>query len=192
MTTLKRFGTYQNIWLYKSEPDTYSINDLESEEGAVDIWDGVRNHSAKKNMMSGKLGDLVLFYHSNNKKETGIVGVCEIVKESYDDPSAKDPNHKYYDPKWQMKNTNECRWKSVDVKLLEKWDKPVTLIQLKKAAETNSIIKNMQLFTTARLSVQKVEQAAFELIEEIRLSNGGDLLESGSRGEHVAKRQRKV
>jgi predicted RNA-binding protein with PUA-like domain len=177
MSLLTRFGpktagTFPSVWLYKADPQEYGLPNLESEVDQTDIWDGVRNHVAKKNMMAGKMGDLVLFYHSNSKKETGIVGVCEIVKEYYDDPTAKDPSSKYYDAKWKKKDTGECVWKSVDIKLVEKWDEPVTLIQLKEEKENNNkVVSQMQLFTTARLSVQKVAKEALEEIERLRLAN---------------------
>lgn len=188
MTTLTRFGSRgSNIWLYKADPEEYSIHDLEKEPGSTDVWDGVRNHVAKKNMMAGKIGDLVLFYHSNSKKETGIVGVCEIVKESYPDPLQQDPSSKYFEKKGPNKK-GEWPWKSVDIKLLEKWAQPVTLIQMK--ASDDPAIKNMQLFTTARLSVQAVEKEAFEKIEAMRMENESADTKEDEGSEPVTKKAR--
>ena len=170
---LSRFGkTIPNVWLYKADPEEYSIHDLEKEPEQRDMWDGVRNYVARNHMRAAKLDDLVLLYHSNSKKETGIVGVAKIVREAYDDPTAMEPGDPHYDPKWQAKD-GKCRWSCVDIKLLEKWEEGsgVTLIQLKEEKETNKVIASMQLFTSARLSVQAVELEAFERIESMRLEN---------------------
>lgn len=155
MSTLSRFGSqHKAIWLYKSEPSEFGIDDLAACEDQTDMWDGVRSHVAKKNIEAGKPGDLVLFYHSNNKKETGIAGVARITSESYVDP------------------TDETgKFKAIDMKFVEKWSHPVTLIQIKAEKETNDVIANMQLFTTARLSVQEVMPEAFEIIEDMRIAN---------------------
>ena len=95
-----------------------------------------------------------MFYHSNNGKETGIAGVARLTSESYPDP------------------TDESgKFKAIDMKFVEKWEHPVTLIQIKAEKETNDVIANMQLFTTARLSVQEVTPEAFEIIETMRIAN---------------------
>jgi predicted RNA-binding protein with PUA-like domain len=139
--------------LYKSEPSEYSIDDLAKCKDH-DMWDGVRSHVAKKKIEAGRPGDLVLFYHSNNGKETGIAGVARLTSESYPDP------------------TDESgKFKAIDMKFVEKWEHPVTLIQIKAEKETNDVIANMQLFTTARLSVQEVTPEAFEIIETMRIAN---------------------
>ena len=172
LTDLSRFGSkWNSVFLYKADPEEYSILELEKAPQGTDVWDGVRNHVAKNNMKAGKINDLVLFYHSNSKKQTGIVGVCKIVREAYEDPVQSDPTSKYFHAKGPNKKTGEWPWKSVDIQLLEKWPQPVTLNQLKERSETDPTIKAMQLFTTARLSVQVVEKEAFEKIEAMRLEN---------------------
>ena len=118
------------------------------------MWDGVRSHVAKKKIDAGRPGDLVLFYHSNNSKQTGIAGVARLTSESYPDPT-----------------DDSGKFKAIDMKFVEKWDYPVTLTQIKAEKETNDVIANMQLFTTARLSVQEVTPEAFEIIETMRVAN---------------------
>lgn len=188
MSALKRLGKQSGvrILLLKSEPYEYSIADLAKEPQATDRWDGIRNHVAKNNLASAEIGDLCLFYHSNAKKETGIVGVAECVRTSYDDPLAKDPKSKYYDANWLKKGTeDECKWKSIDIKLLETWTSPVTLIELKAAKEQSNergkILSNMELFRTARLSVQKVTCEEFEEIDKMRQEFDGAKASGGEK-----------
>src|SRR6478672_13549594 len=100
-------------WLYKSEPDVWSWQ-MQVDAGAKGThWNGVRNHSAKLNLMKMKKGDRGFFYHSNEGKE--IVGIVEIIKEAHPDPTAKagDP------------------WVVVDVKAVEPMPNPVTLVAIK-------------------------------------------------------------
>lgn len=160
MSLLSRFqkpnGEIPKFFLYKADPLEFSIDDLKSCKDETDMWDGVRNHVAKRNIMAGQKGDMVLFYHSNNKKETGIVGMAEIVSEKH-----------YPDP---TDNENKG-WQVVDMKFKEKWPRPVTLIDIKEAAKDNDVLSKMQLFTTARLSVQKVTAEEAEIIESMRIAN---------------------
>jgi len=85
-------------WLLKSEPDCYSIDDLKRDR--VEMWDGTRNYQVR-NMMRDDMavGDQALFYHSNAGKETGCVGVMEVVSEAYPDPTQFDPKSDHPDPK---------------------------------------------------------------------------------------------
>ena len=84
-------------WLMKSEPDVFSIDDLKASK--TSLWDGVRNYQARNFMMNDmKVGDLVLFYHSN-AKPPGVAGVAVISKEAVPDVTAQDEKSKYYDPK---------------------------------------------------------------------------------------------
>lgn len=114
-------------WLMKSEPDCYSILDLQRDN--VDMWDGTRNYQVR-NMMRDqmKVGDQALFYHSNAKQETGVVGVMEIVKEAYPDPTQFDPQSEHPDPKSDPANP---RWLCVDVQYKHIFSEPVTLLELK-------------------------------------------------------------
>ena len=102
-----------NYWLVKSEPGCYSIDTLENEPDQTTSWDGVRNYQARNFMRDGmKLGDKVLFYHSVTNPS--VVGVCEVVRESYPDHTAWNPEDDHFDPKSTVDNP---RWFMVDVNL---------------------------------------------------------------------------
>ena len=105
-----------NHWLFKSEPDTFGIQDLAKAPRQRTAWDGVRNYQAR-NMLrdSMKQGDLGLFYHSSCAIP-GVAGIVEIVKEGYPDATAFDPQHHHYDPDSKR---DEPRWYVVDVKIGE-------------------------------------------------------------------------
>lgn len=122
-------------WLMKSEPSTYSIDDLKNEK--VDHWDGVRNYQAR-NMMRDEMkkGDLAFFYHSNCDTP-GIVGIVEIHKEGYPDHTAFDPNSKYYDPKSQQ---DKPRWYMVDVKFKKKFKHIIALAELKQCSALHEML----------------------------------------------------
>lgn len=129
-------------WLFKSEPSSWSWQQ-QTEAGAKGtFWSGVRNHLAKKNMMAMKKGDLGFFYHSNEGKE--IVGIVEVIKEYYPDPTAEQGEP----------------WVLVDLKAIKPMPKPVTLAQVKA---TKSLAK-MSLITSARLSVQPVTEDEWQII----------------------------
>lgn len=122
-----RHHSNMRYWLMKSEPDCYSIDDLKQD--TVEMWDGTRNYQVR-NMMRDemKMGDLALFYHSNAGKETGVVGLMEIVKEAYPDPTQFDPKSDHPDPK---SDPEKPRWLCVDVKFKQKFREPLTLSELK-------------------------------------------------------------
>ena len=107
-------------WLMKSEPESFSIDDLKSMK--VEHWDGVRNYQAR-NMMRDQMkkGDKIFFYHSNCDVP-GIVGIAKVEKESYPDHTAFDPESKYYDPKSSADNP---RWFMVDVKFVKNLNAPL-------------------------------------------------------------------
>lgn len=117
-----------NYWLMKSEPDVFGIQHLKNSKKQTECWDGVRNYQAR-NMMRDEMrvGDQAFFYHSNCK-QPGIVGVMEIVKESYPDYTAWDPNSTYFDPKSTPDNP---RWFMVDVKFVRCFKRLVPLQELK-------------------------------------------------------------
>jgi len=148
----------RKYWLMKSEPSTFSIDDLAKSKNKTTYWDGVRNYQARNFMRDEmKKGDLVLFYHSN-AKPTAVVGVCEVVKEGYPDFTAFDPEEKYYDPK---SNKDKPTWYMVDIKLKEKFKKPVTLEEIK----SNPKLKDMKLVQRGnRLSVMPVAKKEFDEI----------------------------
>lgn len=126
-----------NYWLVKSEPSTFSWDDLVRDKKTV--WDGVRNFQARNNLKEMKKGDLVFFYHSNEDK--AIVGTAKILKEAYPEP--KDNN-----------------WIAVDIAPDKKLKNPVSLAQIK----TDKRLANMVLVKSSRLSVQPVKADEFDLI----------------------------
>ncbi|MEO0433847.1 MAG: EVE domain-containing protein [Cyanobacteria bacterium J06656_5] len=114
-----------NYWLMKSEPDVYSIDDLERDRN--EIWDGVRNYQARNFLKSMTVGDLAFFYHSNTKPP-GIAGLMKIGEEMVVDPTQFDQTNKYYDPK---SNPDDPRWHTVTVTYVETFDHYVSLNELK-------------------------------------------------------------
>jgi predicted RNA-binding protein with PUA-like domain len=128
-------------WLIKSEPGTWSW-DRQVKAGAKgEAWTGVRNHTAKLNLMKMKKGERAFFYHSNEGKE--IVGICEIIREHY--PDTSDKSQKFV---------------AVDVKALSPLNTPVTLAQIKLQPK----LKNMALIKLSRLSVQPVTDTEWKAI----------------------------
>ncbi|MDD0853214.1 EVE domain-containing protein [Halobacteriovorax sp. GB3] len=148
-----------NYWLMKSEPDTFSIDDLKQRPKSTEHWDGVRNYQARNFMRDEmKKGDLVLFYHSSCKVP-GVAGIAKIVKEAYPDHTAFDKNSNYYDPKSSEENP---RWFMVDVKFEKKFKKVVTLKELKTFEE----LKEMKLLQKgSRLSIMPVTKEEFDFIQ---------------------------
>lgn len=144
-----------SYWLMKSEPGDYSIDDLER-DGAT-MWDGVRNYKARNNMREMKKGDLVLYYHSR-QKPPAVVGVAEVVRESYPDPTQFDPDSRYHDEK---SSEDDPRWWLVDVRFVEKLPEPVSLHDIKKEPS----LSDMVLVNNSRLSVQPVEEEEFEKVK---------------------------
>lgn len=144
-------------WLFKSEPDVYSIDDLAA-DGSTH-WDGVRNYQARNIMKTMKKGDLGFFYHSR-QNPPGIAGICRVSKEAYPDHTSWDESSKYFDPKSTPDNP---RWFMVEVEFVEKFDKPVTLPEIK---ETEGL-QDMILVNRSRLSVQPVTKEEWELIRKM-------------------------
>lgn len=145
-------------WLMKSEPTAFSIDDLAKAPKKTTYWDGVRNYQARNFMRDEmKIGDQVLYYHSNTKP-AGVVGVCEVVKEGYPDFSAFDPEDKHYDPK---SNSEKPTWIMVDIKLKKKFKTTVTLTEIKE----NKKLQDMKLVQRGnRLSVMPVAKKEFDEI----------------------------
>jgi predicted RNA-binding protein with PUA-like domain len=145
----------RRYWLMKTEPDVYSIDDLAREE--VGVWEGVRNYQARNSMREMRRGDLVLFYHSN-AEPPGVVGVAEVHREAYPDPFQFDPKSKYFDPKSRQE---EPRWSAVDLTLVEKFPRVVSLAELKAtpALEGMEVVRK-----GSRLSVHPVSAAHFRAV----------------------------
>ena len=145
-------------WLMKSEPSVFSIDDLKNRPRKTEPWEGVRNYQAR-NMMRDQMqqGDLALFYHSSCE-EPGIVGIMEIIREGYPDPSAFDPGNIYHDPKSDPENPV---WYQVDVKFRRKFRRTITLAELRKHRK----LADMKLVQKGnRLSVMPVTVKEWDFI----------------------------
>jgi predicted RNA-binding protein with PUA-like domain len=144
-------------WLIKSEPSTFSIQDLEKAPKRTTCWDGVRNYQARNFMRAMTIGDQVLFYHSNADPPS-IVGIAEIAREAYPDHTAFDPNDGHYDPK----STGAVPiWDMVDVRLVCIFEKPLTLEELRHRSD----LTGMELLKKgSRLSVQPVRPQEWRAI----------------------------
>lgn len=129
-------------WLVKSEPFKYSWDQFVIDKKT--FWDGVRNYGARNNLRSMKIGDEVLYYHSNEGVE--IVGIAKVVKESYQDPT-----------------TEETAWLVVDLKPVKKLKNPVSLEMVKKDLR----LSNMDLVRLGRLSVQSVKPDEWDVVMEL-------------------------
>ena len=151
-----------NYWLMKSEQDTFGIDDLCKRHEQTEHWDGVRNYQARNMMRDDmKIGDQVFFYHSNCD-EPGIVGLMQIVRESYPDFTAFEPADKHFDPK---SNVDKPTWFMVDVKFVRKLTRTISLRELKLKTE----LADLALLRRGnRLSIMPVsaEQWAFILALE--------------------------
>ncbi|MCG0994069.1 EVE domain-containing protein [Acetobacter indonesiensis] len=127
------------FWLIKSEPDAFSWD--EQVANGVEPWTGVRNHQAKKNLAAMKNGDRAFFYHSNVQR--AIVGVVEVVREAYPDPTAE-----------------TGQWVCVDVKAVGPMPQPVTLAEIKQSAE----LEDLALVRQSRLSVCPVSTDHWDIL----------------------------
>lgn len=145
-------------WLFKSEPDCFSIDDLRSRRNSVEHWDGVRNYQAR-NMLRDevKKGDEVLFYHSNCNPP-GIIGVATVVKEGYPDFTAWDINSEHFDPK---STKEKPLWYMVDVKFKQKFSRLISLDELKR----NQKLENMLILRKGnRLSITPVSEGEWKAV----------------------------
>jgi predicted RNA-binding protein with PUA-like domain len=151
-----------NNWLFKTEPGCFSFDDLKNRPNMTEHWDGVRNFQARNFLRDTiKVGDQVLFYHSNIP-EPVVVGLAIVVREGYPDTTALDPNAEHFDNKASPKNPI---WYMVDLRYLEPLPKPVTLERIKN----NPLLANMPLVKRSRLSIQPVTTEEWRTI----LSMGG-------------------
>ena len=132
----------RQYWLVKQEPTKYAFDDLVRDKRTT--WDGVRNFQARNNLAKMRVGDRALFYHSNVGQ--AVVGICEVVREAYPDPSAKEP-----------------QWVAVDLVPLRKLNREVTLAEIK----TIPALKDIALLRQSRLSVMPLTAAEFDTITKI-------------------------
>ena len=148
----------KSYWLMKSEEDVYSIRDLERDRRTS--WEGVRNFEARNLMRDEmKVGDEVLFYHSN-AKPAGVAGLARVAREGYPDPTAFDRKNRYYDPK---SKPDEPRWFMVDLEFAEAFPRVVSLEEIKSLPE----LREMTLVKRARLSVQPVTKEEFGIVRRM-------------------------
>jgi len=131
-------------WLYKSEPDVFSYDDLAAKGEAGQEWDGVRNYQARNHMRAMKRGDRGFFYHSNEGKE--IVGIVEVVREVHPDST-----------------DDSGTWECVDIRAVRPVPRPLTLAE----AKAEPRLKGMALVSNSRLSVQPVTDAEWAIVCEL-------------------------
>jgi len=142
----------RNYWYMKSEPYVYHWDDL-VKDGST-FWDGVRNYQARNNMKNMKTGDIILYYHSNKGVE--FVGIAEVIKEAYQDPTTEDD-----------------RWVAVDIKPLIPLENPVSLKEIKNHAA----LQDMDLVKQSRLSVGSIKRKEFDYILSLAGMNPKDFHE---------------
>lgn len=148
-----------NYWLLKTEPGCYSIDDLKKEKTTA--WSGVRNYQARNLMRDHmRIGDLVLFYHSN-AKPSGVYGVARVVKESHPDDTQFDKTDEHYDPKATKENPI---WFCVTVEFVKQYAEPVSLEQIKFDPKLEGMAVRQK---GNRLSVQPVSKKEFEYIDTV-------------------------
>ena len=151
----------RKYWLFKTEPDSFSIDDLINSTDQTTAWDGVRNYQAR-NLLRDEVqpGDGVLFYHSS-VSPPGVAGICTVVRRGYPDKTARDPESDYYDPK---SSPDEPRWIAVDVRFEKEFTTPVTLEEMR---ETAGLEKMMLLQRGSRLSIQPVTPEEWKIIQRL-------------------------
>lgn len=145
-------------WLFKTEPDAFSIDDLAARPNQTEHWDGIRNYQARNFLRDQvKQGDKVFIYHSSCK-DFGIAGLAEVVKEAYPDHTQFDPESHYYDPKSSPDNP---RWVMVDVKFIEKFPDVLALKKIKTMPEISEVglVKKGH-----RLSIMPVNEQEFSAL----------------------------
>lgn len=144
-------------WLMKSEPGSFSIDDLNRSTKKTTCWDGVRNYQARNYMREMVKGDQILFYHSSIEP-AGIVGIAEVSRSAYPDHTALDPKDHHYDPKSTPENTI---WEMVDIRLVRVFAVMITLDELRGVAG----LESMELLRKgSRLSVQPVKPEEWKII----------------------------
>ena len=139
------------FWLFKTEPDTYGIDDLRRE--AESPWEGIRNYQARNRLRDEvREGDQVFIYHSSCKVPA-ITGLARVVRAAYPDPTQFDPSSPYHDPR---SDPQAPRWMRVDVGYLGHADQPLTL----KAVREDPALAHLELVSRGRLSIQTVDDVA--------------------------------
>jgi predicted RNA-binding protein with PUA-like domain len=146
------------FWLMKSEPDSFSIDNLQQRPKLTEAWDGVRNYQARNFMRQMKLGDKAFFYHSSCEVP-GVAGIMRVSAEAYPDPTQFDPRHHHYDP---ASKREEPRWSLVDMKFERKLKRVISLTELR---EHEKQLQGFRLLERgSRLSVIPVRPEHWEYI----------------------------
>lgn len=146
-------------WLVKSEPGVFSFDALLSSPRRTTQWDGVRNYAARNHLRAMERGDLVLFYHSG-VTPSEIVGVAEVTRTAYPDPTAFDPSDAHFDPK---SKPDAPTWFVVDLRGVEKLTRSVSLDEIRRT----KALQQMALVRLGRLSVQPVTEREYEIVREL-------------------------
>jgi len=146
----------KRYWLMKSEPETYSIDDLQRDGSTA--WEGVRNFKARNNLKAMELGDEVLFYHSS-ANPPGVAGIARVSRTAYPDPSQFDRKSDYHDPK---SDPEKPKWYLVDVEFVAE---AKTLVSLQSIREDQALA-DMELVRYGRLSVQSVTKPEFDRVKK--------------------------
>lgn len=156
MSTLTEKTSMPSYWLFKSEPTCFSIHDFAAIPNQVTCWDGVRNYQARNLMREMRIGDQVLFYHSQVKPS--VVGLAGVVREAYPDHTAWDPDSDHFDPR---STPEKPIWDMVDIHLIHTFARPLPLPMLR----TIPALTGMELLRKgSRLSVQPVTPDQFTTI----------------------------
>jgi len=151
----------RRYWLLKSEPDSFSFDDLMAAPGRTTCWDGVRNYQARNFMRDQmRVGDLALFYHSS-VEPAGVAGIAEVVRAAYPDHTAFDPSDPHYDPK---SDARAPTWMMVDVRAVSRFPRLVTLAELRA---TPGLERMALLQKGSRLSVQPVSAAEWDVVVKL-------------------------
>lgn len=151
----------RRYWLMKSEPSTFSWDDLQKEPRRTTCWDGIRNYQARNFLRDDiRTGDGVLFYHSSTDPAS-VVGTAVVVRAGYPDPTQFDRRASYYDAKSSRENP---RWYAVDIKAEKAFDRPVTLAQMRG---TRGLEKMRLLQKGSRLSVLPVTAREWRIVTKL-------------------------
>ncbi|MHA7878853.1 MAG: EVE domain-containing protein [Saccharospirillum sp.] len=146
-------------WLLKTEPDSFSIDDLAACGARGEPWNGIRNYQARNFLQQMRPGDKVLIYHSSCAVP-GVVGEGVVISEPYPDPDALNPHSAYFDPKSQA---DKPRWWVVDVRYQQHWATTVTLKTIKQQPE----LAELPLLKQSRLSISPVSETQWQALARL-------------------------
>lgn len=151
----------KRYWLFKSEPNVFSFDDLKKAKDQTTGWEGVRNYQARNLLRDQvQVGDEVLFYHSS-VDPMHVAGIAHVVKAAYPDPHQFDPESEYHDPDAKPADP---RWVAVDVRFLRDFRRPVTLQELRG---TPGLEKMVLLQKGSRLSIQPVTPEEWKIVTKL-------------------------